>query len=258
MSLDRYPEDRSYGKGVYRRRVQLDRDVDRILATLDDTHHSMWLTLETGDNRVVGIDAGFTRVPATTCPGAVVGLRALIGRPIAGASSNMRAIFPAPENCTHLVDLAAWALSHAARASALRVVDVCVPDERGSIWVEVRVDGVIAHRWLVADHRIVAPTSLRGLPLMRGFLAWARERFDGDDLELAIMLQRGVFVARGRRYVVDAAPPKPLAAAPAMLDACYSYARDRIDQAFDTVGYVRDFTTAIVAEAHPDLRGTRP
>lgn len=253
MSLDRFPVSPDYGTGCFRRLVRTIRVPGKVLTTLDDTHHSMWLLMHLADDRVSDVEACVARGPATSCNTAPLPLERLRGLSVHEGMGALRERLPPALNCTHLMDLAHWAFQVAPGQSPFkREVLIEVPDEADNpVWITVERDGETVHRWLVRDHQVIEPSHLAGQPLMKGFLAWARENFSGEDLDLAIMLQRGVFVARGRRHLVDLSPPLPLNAAPGMRNACHSYSDPHFETATGIVGYVRDFTDGVIAAPLP-------
>jgi len=250
MSLGHFPLNPEYGSGCYRRLVTISRDERSVLATVDDTHHAMWVLVEHDGKAVTAVRSGIERGPATTCRGSSAGLEALVGHPFDQRPTAR--LLPTTANCTHLADLAAWALAGASHPSTAREFEITVPDELDEpVWVTISRDGQLVHKWLIKDHKILAPDMLEGRQLMRGFTAWARDKFKDDALEAALMLQRGVFVARGRTRVVDLPPAIPLRAAAGMANACYSYSGDRLETATSIVGYVRDFTSGVVRTPPP-------
>lgn len=243
MSLDHMPANPSYGSGAYRRRLRFVVRQFGTLAVLDDTHHAMWLTIAHRDGVIEQVRADFNRHPATPCHGAVASLSALHGMRMDAAGSDVTRALSTQQSCTHLGDLARWSLmvSRGPTPSQSQY-DIIVPDTvDGPAWIEISRDGDVLHRWLVRDQHIVG-APFAGLPLMRGFMAWAREAFSGDALESALMLQRGVFVARARPFLVDHVPPVPLRAARGMEGACFSYSGENWRTGTSMTGYVRDFT----------------
>lgn len=238
----------AYGSGIYRRRLRFEAQERAVIAQVDDTHHSYWLAMEHDGARVTAIEAGFNRAPTTMCPGAPAGLGPLVGQALDASASELIARLPRASNCTHLADLAVWSMAHL-RCSA--VWEVEVPDQADApVWIAIARDGVAIHRWRIAGFDVVAPPAFAAKPLMAGFMRWAGAAFDGDDLMAATMLQRGLFVARGRRHVVDQAPPTPLARFSGMAGMCWAYSAERLRGGTGSLGYVRDFTQGVV-EAPP-------
>jgi len=259
-TLTHFPRNPDYGRGIYRRCLRFAVDAAGMIAQVDDSHHSYWLTLDHDGVQITAVAAGFMRAPTSACTGATAGLAALIGLPLTGTAGEALARLPGPSNCTHLADLACWSLAQAGRSA---VWDVAIPDQVDTpVWIEVSRDGTAVHRWRVANHRIVAPPALAGRPMMKGFMAWARTTFDGDALLAATMLQRGMFVARGREHIVDQGDRVPLASADGMAGRCWSYSGSRLEHATGMLGYVRDFTRGTVPETPPHiaarLQGAKP
>ncbi|HEX8419668.1 MAG TPA: DUF2889 domain-containing protein [Sphingomonas sp.] len=250
MSLDHFPPNPDYGRGCFRRVVTIRRSARAVLASIDDTHHAMWVLIEHDGDVVTSIDGDVTRGPSTTCGKSSAALAALVGRSLDEAFG--RAVLSPAANCTHLADLAAWGIRAVGTGSPMLTrYEISVPDEVDRpVWTSISRNGVTIHRWLIRDHRVSEPEALSGRPLMRGFAAWAREEFSGDDFEAAVMLQRGIFVARGRTRLVDRSPPVPLRMAVDMKDACFSYSGDQFATATSVIGYVRDFTDHVL-EAPP-------
>lgn len=126
-----------------------------------------------------------------------------------------------------------------------------------SAWIEIACDDTVVHRWQVSGFELLAPQSLAGKPLMRGFNKWASHIFTGEALMAATMLQRGVFVARGRQHVVDRGDPVPLSRATGMNGRCWSYSNERWADGFGSLAFVRDFSTAVRTEKLPPAIRTR-
>lgn len=248
-TLKHFPTNPDYGRGIYRRLLRFAAHPAGMAAQVDDTHHGYWLAIDHDGAKVTAIDAGFMRAPTTVCSGAIAGLAALIGLPIAASVSDTLARLPAASNCTHLADLACWSLEQTGRSVAW---EIAIPDQGDApVWIEIARDGAVVHRWQVANHHIVAPSTLAGQPTMKGFMAWARAAFDDDALLAATMLQRGLFVARGREHIVDQGEPMPLARAEGMAGMCWSYSGERREYAMGALGYVRDFTAGVTSEKLP-------
>lgn len=245
------PSNPDFGTGVYRRRLRFTVVDKSCLATLDDTHHAMWLKLDHEAGIITSVSAGFARRPTTVCEGSIDGLVALAGLPISATSTEFAERMLARSNCTHLGDLARWASSAALRGKSAEYL-ITIPDQaEAPSWIEISRDGQTLHRWLIEGFTILAPERVAGGPLMRGFVPWARETFPAEEFESALMLQRGVFVARARPYVVDQPPAIPLSAAKGMEGACFSYTGDNLKNGTSVIGYVRDFSTHLEPQTLP-------
>lgn len=249
MSLVHFDPNPDYGSGVYRRLVRIAVTDRTTTASIDDTHHAMWVLLRHRNGVVTEVDAAIERGPATSCGGAPAALGAIKGMSIRATASEITARLVATDNCTHLGDLIRWAMRNTGRTSTEYRINV--PDDGAEpVWIEIRRDDRVVHRWLVNGDTIVGPAPFAGRPLLRGFHAWASALFDADDLEAALMLQRGAWVARGRRYLVDRTRT-PLRAAVGMEGACYSYSGQHWATATNNLGYVRDFTDRIIEHPLP-------
>ena len=143
-----------------------------------------------------------------------------------------------------MFDMAALALSHARGNGSALEYDMAVEDEvdgRASR-VEISRDGRSVHAWQVQAHHIVAPAALAGLPMMRGFHAWASRQFEGAELEAAIALQRAYFVAQSRRFSFDPPEANPGIGDGMPQGSCYSYNHGAVERALRSTNTVRDFT----------------
>lgn len=254
MTLARFPLNPDYGSGCYRRLLRFYALPGAVLGTIDDSHHAMWLLLRHDGQRIESVEADIGRGPATSCRGSALGLQSLAGLPLQAQGHGAVALLDPVRNCTHLSDLAIWSLRVAQQEPVGARIEyhIRVEDDDGMPFrIEIAKDGQLIHSWLVSGNRVIAPAPLAGMPLMRGFMACARTQFQNDRLEAAIMLQRGIWVARGRRHIVDAAPV-PLTFYEDMEDACYSYAGEQWRTATSHVGYVRDVTEGILPHPLPD------
>ena len=88
----------------------------------------------------------------------------------------------------------------------------------------------------------MAPATLAGLPMMRGFHAWASRQFAGAELEAAIALQRAYFVAQSRRFSFDPPEANPGIGDGMPQGSCYSYNHGAVERALRSTNTVRDFT----------------
>lgn len=232
-----------YGTGIFRRRIHLRAGEACVGVELEDGNHGFRLELRHDGEQVTAIAVDALRHPFDTCPEAVSVLQRIVGHRLASPLQELRNRLVPGDNCTHMLDMAALAVCHAARKGAVLEYDMAVEDagDRPSL-VEITGNGRVIHTWRVSEHRIVAPQPLAGKPMMRGFHAWASQAFDGAELEAAIALQRAYFVAQSRRFSFD--PPE---ANPALADgmpqcSCYSYNTGVVERAVRHTVTMRDFT----------------
>jgi hypothetical protein len=230
----------SFGQGALRRRVRLIAEGNEVRAGVEDAYHSFRLTLRHDGQRIVDILPRFERVPLTTCPSAEEPLRRLIGTPLETGWRELAIQENPRTHCTHLFDLAVLAMAQARRGGA-RSYDVVVPDEHpGAVWTVLQRDGETLFRWRTFESRILEPVDLADKPLLRGFSRWATARFEGDELEAALVLHKAYFVSRARAWNVEAGADKPVAHHTMIRDACHSYSEPQMSIAIRNRGTTID------------------
>jgi hypothetical protein len=234
-----------YGAGLFRRRIRLTRTGRQVDAELEDDCHGFKLRLEHDGARVTAVAGEALRVPLNTCAGALKPLQALVGVALDAPVASIVAGVNPRSNCTHLYDLSLLALAHVSQGDTVRVYDVEVVDqaEEGCpARAEVFLNGVSLHRWQLARMTIVEPQYYAGRPVLRGFSAWANEAFAGPELEAAMVLSRGIFVACSRMFDMSEIGGQPALNHTNMLGACYSYAEGVVEHAIRNHDTVRDFS----------------
>jgi hypothetical protein len=234
-----------YGTGLFRRRIRLARSGQQVCAELEDDCHGFRVMLEHDGSRVTAVAGEALRVPLNTCAGALKPLQALVGVALDAPVASIVASVPPRGNCTHLFDLSLLALAHVSQPAPVRVYDVEVVDqaqEGGPARAEVFLNGESIHRWQLARMAIVEPEVHAGRPVLRGFSAWANEAFAGRELEAAMVLSRGVFVACSRMFDMSEIGGQPALNHTNMLGACYSYSEGVVEHAIRNHDTVRDFS----------------
>ncbi|MEZ5571102.1 MAG: hypothetical protein R3E64_03675 [Halioglobus sp.] len=245
-ALPEYPHNPYYGNGVYRRRIRLTREDDRVHGELEDDCHGFRVTLQHDGHAVTAVAGDALRVPLTTCAGALTPLQALIGVALDASLPSILAQVKPRNNCTHWYDLSLLALAHATQREPVRVYDVEVDDQpahASAARAEVFLNGQSVHRWQLDRNTIVEPPAYAGRPVLNGFSAWAYGAFDGAEREAAFVLSKGVFVAFSRMFDMRDIGGQPALAHTNMLGACYSYSPGVVEQALRQHGMVRDFST---------------
>lgn len=239
------PFDANYGKGCYRRVVLLDvPDTFTVTAALEDDPHAFFLRIAHDGERVTAVSAHAERHPLSTCSGAVGPITALVGARLTQASLELKRHADPRANCTHLFDLAGWAIAHAARgATGLRRYEISIPDAvEGRMEAVLLRDGEEVLRWVIEHGGITAPERFSGQQVLGGFTRWASSALSGDELEHALMLARGYFVSLARIYDMAAAGSHPAADHPMPAGSCYSYSSGVVEQAWSLPASRRDFT----------------
>jgi hypothetical protein len=229
----RVPELEGYGSGTFRRRVALEGREGRVVGELQDDFHHFAIDVTHDGERVTAVRGGDLRVPWTTCPGALAPLEGLVGLELTPTLRAAPRYTDPRAHCTHLLDLASYAIAHASRgANETRSYDVCVPDRvDGRTFATVDRDGERILTWEIDRNAIVSPEVFVGHSVAgRGFAAWADETLDADVSEAAQILRRTCLISIGRRY--DFTKVKSaLDFGEAIGGACHTFSAERVNTA---------------------------
>lgn len=249
--LPEFEPNPEYGSGAYRRRIRLRNDAGEVVGLLDDNNHAIWVRVRHSEGRVSDICGGFHRWPTNGCPSAGVNLKELVGVELTAPWGQLYQGGLPRRNCTHMFDLAALALRHAARDEPQRVWDAVVPDATGDMLsASVSLNGRFVHDWLLREDIIEAPVGLAGVHILKNFLPQAEARFSGDELEGALVLRMAAFVSIARRYVTDDLA-RPLRNSPARKGVCHAYSGERYEQSVQRIGTVVDMSAGITEQPEP-------
>ncbi len=229
-----------FGSGALRRRIRLIATPGLVRAGVEDSYHSFRLELSHASGVVSGVGTRAIRYPLTTCPLANEPLQKFIGLPLSTPWSDLIARENPRAHCTHLYDLFFLAMTHVSRGGQ-RTYDINIPDENpGPVWSTVHRDGIEVLRWKTQTGVVLEPLSLAGRPLLNGFSRWAGERLSGDELEAALVLHKGYFVSRARRFDIAGGAGERVANLEVMRGACFSYSEPRMSVAVRMAGHVID------------------
>jgi hypothetical protein len=197
--------------GIFRRQIDLRAwDEHTVVGWLEDEFHHFGVTLTHDGGRIRDLRVATPRHPWSTCAGAGVPLRALIGQPLTGRCAAAGALVDMRRNCTHLLDLASLAVAHAWSERIQRryhgtvqalsdVVDVAA---RGALRATLRRDGREVLSWDLLGYAITAPETMAGRSILHGFREWT-DGLDAADAEDALVLRRVAFVSFGRRVDIE-------------------------------------------------------
>ena len=230
----------NFGSGALRRRIRLIATSGRVQAGVEDSYHSFRLTLSHDERVVSHIETRALRYPLDTCPLASVPIQKFIGVSLRTPWSDLISRENPREHCTHLYDLLFLSMVHALRGGQ-RTYDITVPDENpGPVWSTVHRDGTEVLRWKTRAGVVVEPNGFAGQPLLKGFSRWASEQFSGDELEAAVVLHKGYFVSRARRFDIAGGAGQRVAHLEVMRGACFSYSEPRMSVAVRMANHVSD------------------
>ena len=251
--LGHYRPNPDYGSGIARRRIHLRDDGCRVVATLFDNFHEMVVELDHDREKVIAVRGDMPRFPKTTCPGASARLSQLAGARILDGRKGIAALADRPNHCTHLLDLATFAVSMLQRGEAERLFESSVTD-RDPLRrqeVEVLLDGQRALSLVLVDEVIVQPAQWAGCRLFGGFSRWVAERFSGVEVDVWLAAQMTVMIAQGLAFLTDGPDPIPVSKGLHRKGACHTFSEPQFSIAWDNIGTVRDLTGGL-----PPMRGT--
>lgn len=234
-----------WGTGVTRRRFRMSAQAHRVDGALEDNRHAMRCTLFHDQGVVTRVESEFLRYTLNLCAGASRPLEELVGMPLGIATRDFFAGGRARRNCTHMLDLAWLCLRQAARGEGERLYEVAVPDCLDGRMEGVAFrDGVEVLRWRTENGRITWPQRYAGQAMFAGFIGWVMDQqgIDEEELEAALVLQKGFFLTLGRQYDLPAGPITE-AQRPFVADSCHGYAADTLDRAERRDDQFRDFTS---------------
>ena len=238
-----YPTNPDYGNGIYRRRIVLTRQGNRVEAKLEDANHGFSLTLDHDGQYIIKVDGQALRYPLSTCPQAMTRLQDFIGLPITMAEQDLRRRISARQNCTHWYDLLVLSIRHSQREQAQREIEIAVTDpEDGVSACKVWIDVELVIDWQCRNWIIEQPARYRGISLSSGFSAWAFEQLSGDVLEAALALQKGYMVAQSRQHDLNITGGMPINDIQSPSGVCYSYTTGVFEKAIIQKGYSKNFT----------------
>jgi hypothetical protein len=211
---------------------------------LEDHRHAMSCRLFHEDGVVTRVESSFHRYTLNLCPSASRVLEELVGMPIGITPQEFFAGGRARRNCTHMLDLAWLCLRQAARGGGQRLYDMVIPDgPDGQMTGELFRDGELVLRWATENGRIVSPPAYAGQAMLAGFVGWVLTQpgIQGDELEAALVLQKGFFMTVGRQYELPAGPVTE-DQRPFVADSCHGYAAATLPEAVRRPGQFKDFT----------------
>lgn len=238
---------RSQSDILVRRAIALStRGPGRAVGWLEDNFHHFGVTVTHDGEHVQAVSAATLRIPWTTCREAGQPLTAVIGQPLIRRASRLAQMLPMQYQCTHLFELTALAMAHAATGRPDRRYDAVISTEAvassgmaGTLWQ----DGSAVMTWTVDGGRIIQPPEHQGQPLIEGFRDWLELR-DDEEAEYAWILRRAFWLAAGRK----AFQPKAIANEMGVGHVCHTFQPEQRNRA-----YAIDNVRNDICDAHTEL-----
>lgn len=243
MDVPPHPPNPDYGHAVYRRAIRLINRPGETIGELEDSEHALRMRLVHGDGRVIRITADFSRHPMTTCPAAGSLLAEFEGLPLDTPLSWFYGEGRPRRHCTHMHDLAWWLLSHARRDEKERIYEIEVPDHPAGreIVARLSLNGEQRLALTIRDDIVQAPETYVGQNMFKRFVSWALATLTGEELEAALMLQKGYFVSL--MHAIRPVPGPLASIEEAFVGACWSFNRPQFDKA-ERIDSHREFDAA--------------
>jgi len=248
-----FPEpDVDHDADAYRRRIRI-VTVARgcVVSALEDDFHHFVVTLEHDEAVVTACRAEAHRWPWSTCPDAGAVLAELVGMPLAPRFTAVASVTDPRRNCTHQLDAATLAITHATSGRSRRQYDaeIPVPDAEGRACHRLWVDGTLDLAWTLraGDGPVDLRAPFSAAPWKGGFMRWADATLEPDAAERAIVLRRASDIGMGRNMqsVLDGYTTAE-ALAPIMAGVCFTMQPSEMPIALRKRGDALDFA------AHPD------
>lgn len=201
--------DKSSG-GRFRRIISLARrNEETLVGWLEDEVHHFGVTLKHDGREITDAASVAVRFPYTTCGGANLPFRKLIGTPLGERATDIGKVVDMRLQCTHLYDLAALLIAFATTGRDQQRYEALVEDRpfvglnsrgrrvMGRGRAQLLSDGLECLQWDIEGQTILGPGEWAGWPLMEGFRARS-ECLDVSLAEQAFVLRRAIMVANGR------------------------------------------------------------
>lgn len=223
---------------LYRRMLHAVAGEGEVVSALEDDFHRFEVRLTHRDGVVTAVDGKSIRTPWSTCPMATANLALFVGLPMAPDATPARSE-QGNVHCTHLYDLARFAITQGLRGGERRY-EIALPDDQGPPRdATIARDGRTILRWTLAGRDIVAPPEMAG-KAMGGRMLWPADiAGDPDLLEAAAMLRRVLATFRGRGG--DYSDDTLASDVPNMAGMCFAYLPGIAEQGIRTLDE-RDFT----------------
>ena len=180
----------------------------RVALAMEDTAHAFQVSFSFEHDRITGVQAAWERHPLSSCGGAADALQQMVGLRLADSLFDVTRQADRRLQCTHMYDMLCLAVLHAYHGREDRRYDVLVVDSApGIVAATLKCNGRTMLELALEDHhRIVQPERWQGVSVREGFMPWVKQNIPPGDQEYHFIMQKALFVARGRKLNVGLTP----------------------------------------------------
>ncbi len=174
-----------------------------LTAEMQDFCHHVRVVLTHDGTRVTAVETEGIRLPWSTCPVGIEGVRGIVGLTVPEARDVRNWTTGPTENCTHAGDLALVALAHTGDTAPLTYEITVTPASGPLRTARLEADGRLVLEWTVAGNTLTGPGEWAGRTLSRSdFLTWSA-RLEPPLAEAATLLRRACHIAPSRDVDLD-------------------------------------------------------
>lgn len=175
-----------------------------VRAVLEDDYHHFRVTLAIQDDVILDTRGEALRYPYSACPAAAARLTDLHGKPVSEIAQQVYRLTDPAWNCTHMLDLAGFAMAAHASKTSQRSYDILVTDRiKNRYAASLDRDGRPLLHWDMDGDVITTPGVFEGLNIRAGFAGWVLRELPIDLAEAALALRRGTIISIGRTRDLD-------------------------------------------------------
>lgn len=226
--------------GWFRRAIRILAEPGVARAEVEDDFHHFAVAIRHDGGDITEARGRAIRHPWSLCPMARDALPSLCGLPVTtDPTAVYRQVDPRLQ-CTHMLEVAALAVTQAARGPGARRYDARVSDPvDGRVTAELACDGAAVARWRLQEGVIVEPAERRG-QRPATYRSAVLADLPHEEAEQLLILRRVIGLGAARGLDVD---QYPTAASMNRGAACFVFRAGVAEHAARNHGSERDFST---------------